>query len=270
PDELFLEKGAAALAELDKNAVSAMAFAVRSLLPAPHPSAREKSDALRALFEILEQAESSMLRADYLAEACKYAGVDRTGAERDFARHLAQRIHRAPQNQTSINTGSSPSGLSAAEGENVNDKLTTAEYELLMLVLHYEDLAPAIAHAIEHQWLNIRKLEGRLLDRCLAAHREDVWPGLDHLDDLLETDEERQLLANLRSRPFHTDEPAQAANECLKAIFETHFRRELTELNTRIANTSASDTAQVASLHQRIKEVQKLLRHPPQINPSHD
>lgn len=265
PDELFLEKGAAALAELDKNAVSAMAFAVKSLLPKPNASAREKNDALRVLFEILEQSESSMLRADYLAEACKYATVDRTGAERDFARYLAQRVHRLGQNQTSNSIGSPSQNTPVSEGENANDKLTTAEYELLMLVLHYEDLAPRIAHAIDHQWLDLRKLEGRLLDRCLAAHREDVWPGFDHLDELLETEEERQFLTNLHSRPFHTDEPVLGVNQCLKAIFETYFRREQTDLHNRIANTPASDAATVTTLHQRIKEVQKLLRQPPHI-----
>jgi len=265
PDELFLEKGAAALADLDKNAQSAMAFAVRSLLPMPNPSPSEKADALRALFEILEQADSAMMRADYLAEACKYAGVDRTGAERDFARHLAQRSRRTEQNLTANKEGFAPVSTPNSKGEMLNDKLTTAEYELLVLVLHHEDLAPSIAHAIEHQWLDTRKLEGRLLDRCLAAHREDVWPGFDHLDELLETDEERQALDNLRSRPFHTEDPVQAANQCLKAIFETHYRRELTELNTRITNTSATDPAAIAKLHHRIKEVQKLLRQPPQI-----
>lgn len=265
PDELFLEKGASALAELDNGAVSAMAFAVKSLLPSRNASAREKSDALRQLFEILEQSESSMLRADYLAEACRYAGVDRTGAERDFARHLAQRVQRVRFNQTPESVGLPSTNTLISEGEIVNDKLTTAEYELLMLVLHYEDLASPIAHAIDHQWLDLRKLEGRLLDRCLAAHREAVWPGLDHLDELLETDQERQFLTNLYSRPFHTDEPAQDANQCIKAIFETHFRRELTELKTRITNTATHDSAAGAALHQRIKEVQKLLRHPPHI-----
>ncbi len=265
PDELFLAKGATALAELDKKSESAMAFAVRSLLPSSNPSPSEKADALRALFEILEQADSAMMRADYLAEACKYAGVDRTGAERDFARHLAQRARRAAPNLTLNKEGFPPSGTPGSEGKNLNDKLTTAEYELLVLVLHHEDLAPAIAHEIDHQWLDTRKLEGRLLDRCLAAHREDVWPGLDHLDDLLETDEERQVLGNLRSRPFHTEEPVQAANQCIKAIFDAHYRRELTELNTRITNTSANDPATIATLHQRIKEVQKLLRQPPKI-----
>ncbi len=265
PDELFLEKGAAALAELDKGAVSAMAFAVKSLLPKPQASPREKSDALRQLFEILEQSESSMLRADYLAEACKYAGVDRTGAERDFARYLALRVQRAGPIQTVNNIGSTTSNSVVSERENANDKLTTAEYELLMLVLHYEDLASPITQAIDHQWLDARKLEGRLLDRCLAAHREDVWPGLDHVDELLETDDERQFLTNLRSRPFHSDEPVLGANQCLKAIFETYFRRELSELHNRITNTAASDTETLTRLHQRIKEVQKLLRHPPQI-----
>jgi len=265
PDELFLEKGAAALTELDKKAESAMAFAVRSLLPSPNPTAREKADALRAMFEMLEQSESAMLRSDYLAEACRHAGVDRTAAERDFARYLQQRAQRASPYLTSEKTDSSVAKQDSQPVEFANDKLTTAESELLMLVLHYEDLAPRVAHALDHQWLDVRSLEGRLLDRCLAAHREDAWPGADHLDELLESDAERNTLTNLRCRPFQIDDPIQAINQCLKAIFEYHFRRELTELQTRAANTTDTATQTFTDLRQRIQEVQRLLRRPPRI-----
>jgi DNA primase len=265
PDELFLEKGAAALVDLDKKAESAMTFAVRSLLPSANPTAREKADALRALFEILEQSDSAMMRADYLAEACRHAGVDRTAAERDFARFLQQRAYRAAPNLTSHKIDSEPSNPNSQPVESANDRLTTAESELLVLVLHYEDLAPLVAHALDHQWLDHKTMEGRLLDRCLAAHREDTWPGADHLDELMETDAERHLLSNLRCRPFQIDDPIQAINQCLKAIFDDHFRRELTELQTRAANTADTATQIFANLQQRIKEVQKLLRRPPRI-----
>jgi len=282
PDELFLAKGAAALTDLDKNAQSAMAFAVRSLLP-PNPSESEVRNAFQSIFEIIANCEVEYTRIDLLRSAIKEAGgrsvsYNLKEFEKQFDLYMAIKSGRVntkltneeigfeQKNTSKIEAG----GLPNASGNIIDfasDKLTTAEHELLMIVLQHEDLAPSIAHAIEHQWLNTRKLEGRLLDRCLAAHREDVWPGLDHLDDLCETDEERHTLQNLRSRPFHTDDPAQAANECIRAIFETHFRKEQTELNTRIANTPASDTAAIAKLHQRINEVRKLLRHPPQISP---
>jgi DNA primase len=266
PDELFLEKGAAALAELDEKAESAMSFAVRSLLSSAKPTARERADAMQALFEILAQADSAMMRADYLAEACRHAGADRTATERDFARFLNQRERRAFRPiQTVEKIGNNSSGPNAQPVEIVNHKLTTAENELLMLVLHYEDLAPSIAHELDHQWLDIQTREGRLLDRILAAHREDAWPGADHLDELLESDEEHNQVANLRSQPFHFEDPVPAANQCLKAIFEKHFRRELNELTTRAANTPASDTSTHQTLHHRIREIQKLLRHPPRI-----
>jgi DNA primase len=268
PDELFLEKGAGALAELDRDAESAMAFAVRSLLPSARPSAREKADALRELFEILAQSDSAMLRADYLAEACRLAGADRTAAERDFARFLAQHAQRSTRPiQTAENIGQTGPNPNSQPLESANDKLTTAENELLVFVLHYEDLASSIAHALDHQWLDTQTPEGRLLDRCLAAHREDAWPGADHLDELLESDDERNLATNLRSRPFESDEPVKHINECLKTIFTEHFRRELLELKTRAVNLAADNQTALANLQQRINEIQKLLRQPPRINP---
>ena len=265
PDELFLEKGADALNLLDQKAESAMAFAVRSLLTAPNPSAREKADVLQTLFEILAQSDSAMQRADYLAEACRYAGADRTAVDRDFARFLHQRARRAAPNITSHEIGNKAVTPSSQPLESANDRLTTAEFELLVLVLHYEDLAPSVAHVLEHQWLEVSTWEGRLLDRVLAAHREDAWPGADHLDDLLETDEERHAAANLRSRPFDADEPVQKINECIKAIFESHFRQKLNHLNTQAANTQ--DPPALHAIHQQIVEIRKLLKHPPRINP---
>jgi len=267
PDELFLEKGAAALTDLDKKAESAMAFAVRSLLPAANPTARERADAMRELFEVLAQAESAMMRADYLAEACRRAGADRTATERDFAHFLTQRARRTSRPiPTDEKLGKPETTQSSQPLESANDKLTTAEFELLMFVLHYEGLAPSIAHALDHQWLDTRTPEGRLLDCCLAAYREDAWPGVDHLDELLETDDERNLAVNLRSRPFQSDEPASDVNLCLKAIFEKHFRRELLELKTRAVNLSSDDQPSLSAIQKRILEIQKLLRTPPRIN----
>lgn len=270
PDELFLEKGEAALAGLDATALSAMAFAARSLLPSPNPSPREKADALRTLFEILEQSDSAMARADYLAEACRHARVDRTAADRDFARFLAQRSQRAAtrENLTPASADNAAPTPGEELAESGNDKLTTAESELLMLVLHYEDHAPAIAHLLDPQWLDTRNWAGRLLDRCLAAHREDAWPGADHLDELLETDDEKTALANVRSRPFQTEDPLQNINECLKAIFENHFRHELEQLQTRAVNTPTHESENLSALSQRIKEVRKLLRQPPRLPPA--
>ncbi len=266
PDELLLEKGAAALADLDRTALSAMAFAMRSLLPSANPSAREKADALRSLFEMLAQSDSAILRDDYLAEACRLAGVERTAAERELARFLARPVQRQapPPPDSSPNNGPSSTSDNPAS---FNDKLTTAEYELLVLGFHYESLMPAIAQLVDPQWIDSSGWAGRVLDRCLAAHREDAWPGADHLDELLETDEERRLLANLRSRPFQADDPIQAVNECIKAIFEKYYRRELSQLKTRLANTPLTEKSALAVLSARLKEVQQILRLPPKLPP---
>jgi DNA primase len=261
PDELFLEQGLAALAELDRTAESAMTFAVRSHLPSPNPGPRDKAEALRAVFEILAQCDSAVMRADYLAEACRYARVDRTAAERDFSRYLAQQSSRryaAPAAPTPETSGPAPIA---------NDKLTTAEEELLMLSFHYENHAPSIAQIVEPQWIDTSTWAGRLLNRCLAAHREGVWPGANHLDELIETEEERQALTNLRSRPFETEDPTQAVNQCIKAIFENYNRRELSKLKHRAAHTPLTDQKTHAELTALIREIQRLLRHPPQIDP---
>jgi DNA primase len=261
PDELFLEHGLAALAELDHTIVSAMAFAVRSLLPSPNPTPREKADALRGIFEILAQCDSAMMRDDYLTEACRHARIDRTAATRDFSRYLAQQANRRP--------GFTPPSVEppANPAESPNEKLTTAEYELLMLSFHYENLAPSIAQILDPQWIDTSTWAGRLLNHCLAAHREGIWPGVDQLQELFDTDDERHAVADLRSRPFQTEDPVQAVNECLKAIFEKHFRRELSHLKNQAAHTPLTEQETIATIYSQIKQLQHMLRHPPRLDP---
>ena len=282
PDELFLAKGAAALAELDRQAESAMSFAMRMLLPSPEPSESELRAAFRALYEIIAQCDSPRTRLDYLDDALRSSKarsllLHRGEIEREFNEFL-RRAPARPQPADSApavpaaTREASPMYANSAQasapgGPTSNDKLTTAEYELLMYGFHYEHLAPSIAQLLENQWIDTTTWEGRLLDRCLAAHREDVWPGADHLEELFETEEERQVFSDLRSRPFSadTDEPIKAINECLKAIFEKHFRRELAALKTRVANTPITDQNTIAALVTRIKEVQQILKHPPRL-----
>jgi len=279
PDELLLEKGAAALAELDRTALSAMAFAMRSLAPNPNASESEVRAAFQALFEIIAHCDAEYMQKTLLGEASRYVksmAMHSRQIEDDFAQYLARSRNRVSYAKEPPAVGAKmKSSLEAsrmhvadtnATPSSFNDKLTTAEFELLMLSFHYEYLAPSIAQILDPQWIDTTNWAGRLLDRCLAAHREDDWPGADHLDELLETDEERLALADLRGQPFETDEPVVAVNECLKALFEKFFRRQLTQLKTRLANTPLADHATIATLATQIKETQQTLRHPPRLD----
>ena len=72
------------------------------------------------------------------------------------------------------------------------------EHDLLLLCLHYEQFGKPLAHELlPRDWIDAAHPAGVLLRRFLTEFEHDAWPGRDHLDELLETPEEKTLVASL-------------------------------------------------------------------------
>jgi DNA primase len=96
----------------------------------------------------------------------------------------------------------------------------TPERDLLALCLHFEQLGKPLSHAIQHDWIDTRDghTAGRLLNRFLGEFEHDTWPGRDQLDSLLETAEERTLVASLLFENLAIDDPVKVAQEGLRQL----------------------------------------------------
>jgi DNA primase len=69
-----------------------------------------------------------------------------------------------------------------------------------MLLLNFEGLGVTLSQALLPDWVDAGHTAGVLLNRFLSEFEQHSWPGRDHLEALLETDEERALVATLRFR----------------------------------------------------------------------
>ncbi len=248
PDLLFLERGLAAYDEVRQGALSAMAFAARSLLPnAATAGAEQKARASQTLFEIILQAESDVARSAFLQEAALHLRVAPGALERDLRTFAARKSARgAPATAQS----SSPP---AAAGKK------SAEEHLLSLCLHHEPLLPDIASRLPHEWINQGTLAGRLLDRLLAEVQHHGWPGREQLDQLLETPEERALVATLLFDPFDIENVQTAADQALYELKRQHLRQRLNDIELQSGTANDRSYEENLSLWKELLAIKKEL-----------
>ena len=251
PDVLFLEGGLAAYDELRRDALNAMAFACRTLLPSPAgASAEQKARAVQAVFELIVAAESEVTRAEFLSETAAHLRLPLAALQKDFEAFR----RRGPR------TGATPAVPTPAAAPAAG--APTPEQHLLLLCLHFENLGKPLAHALPLEWIDVAHVAGALLRRCLAEFAHDAWPGRDHLDTLIETPEEKTLAASLLFDTPAIDDPLKVAAEGLRQLRARALEPELHKIELALTSPSAESQIDAFSLIKRRSELQRQLRQP--------
>lgn len=252
PDLLFREKGIAAYEEIRRNALTAMGFLRRYLLPpggqaTPQAIAR----AVEQIYEVVAATDSEVLRKQLLAELAPAVGTLKILPhvfEKDFAAYVRSRgrVRPAP---IAIAPAAAPAAASA-------------EHDLLLLCLHHENLGKALSAALPHKWIDQSHAAGALLNRFLAEFEHESWPGRDHLDSLLETPEEKRLVASLLFDALVLDDPAKVAQEGLCRLRSRALEPRLREIELALANGSEEIKHDPVSLLRESVELRRQLRQP--------
>ena len=257
PDLLFLEKGTAAYGELKQSAMSGIAFACRSILPIPEKaSAEQKTRAAQTLFEIIGAAESAVSRNEFLVETARLLRVPFATLDADFERHrhrLARTNTPARQEPTSVQRVDAPAQPQPGH---------TPEHHLLLLCLHFESLGKPLSLALPHDWIDKAHLAGVLLNRFLGEFEQDAWPGREHLDSLLESEEERALIASLLFETPQVEDPVKRANEGLRQLRARALEPRLRQIELALATHAADSNVDAISLIKERTKIQQQLRTP--------
>ena len=259
PDLLFLERGLAAYDELRRSAQSAMTFACHAVLPdLSSASSEQKTRAAQTIFELIAAAEGEVARSEFLTEAASQLRLSAGAFQKDFQtfimRQNRQAAARPPQNPEPKTENSS--GSSSASSPQ------TSERDLLLLCLHFENLGKPLSSALPHEWIDPNHAAGLLLNRFLAEFEHDTWPGRDHLDSLLETPEERSLVATLLFDAPVLDDPVKVASEGLRQLRARALEPRLREIELALANSHADSNSDPISLLKARSEIQRQLRQP--------
>ncbi len=253
PDSLFRDRGLPAYEEIRRHSLSAMAFACRSLLPEPGAaSPEERSRAAQSLFDLVGQSEFDVARSGFLAEAAGHMRLPLESLQRDFAAFT--------RHQTRLAVPAAP-GPPAPPAARAN---RPAEDDLLLLCLHFEMFGKPLAHELmARDWIDPNLPSGRILWRFLTEFEHDSWPGRDHLDELLETPDEKALVASLLFEAPSIDDPRKIANEGLRRLQARALEPRLRQIELEIAAKRTDVDAATFSLLKARSELQRQLRQPP-------
>jgi len=260
PDLLFLERGLAAYEEVKKNSLSAMAFACHSLLPNPSAaSAEQKSRAATALFEIIVQADSDVTRMSFLHEIALNLRVAPGSLERDLRAFMSRHGGRTPP------PGLAPAGPPVADA-GASSGARSTEAHLLFLCLHHEGLLHALANQLPHEWIDRSHTAGQLLDRILAEVAHNGWTGSEQLEQLLENQEEKSLVASLLFEAAADDDLTKVANEGLRSLQRRFLEPRQRQIELEIASKGPDGDPDLLSLLKQRAEITRQLQYPPKLS----
>ncbi|EIP96505.1 DNA primase, catalytic core [Opitutaceae bacterium TAV1] len=275
PDVLFLERGLAAYEDLRGSALGPMAFACRAILPdAVHASAEQKARAAQEVRGIVNHAESHVVRAAFLKEAAVFLRVDEAALLHDAAAHTGERFRPVAAATAASRAGEG--GVSGSSGGGSGAAIAAApsfggmqafghnpEHHLLWLCLHFEQFGPSISISLPHEWIDSTHTAGILLNRFLAEFEHGEWPGRDHLDGLLETDEERAMVASLLFDSMEVDDPSKVAIEAIQKLRARSIEPRLRQIDVALAAGGGGEGAAdpIALIRERT-DLQRQLRAP--------
>ncbi|MFA6959530.1 MAG: DNA primase [Opitutaceae bacterium] len=260
PDLLFLERGLAGYEDVRKAALSAMAFACRALLPSPETATPEQKARVAAeLHALVLNAESEVARSQFLAEVAALLRLPLSALQRDFD-HQRLRHDRQEASRPAPAPSAADEPISVPKPEVATKD--TPEHHLLMVILNFEHLGNTLSRTLPHDWIDVTHPAGVLLNRFLAEFEQDAWPGRDHLDDLLETDEERTWIASLLFETPQIDDPVKVTNEGLRIIQARTLEPRVRQIELALANATADSNVDANSLFKELLDIKRQLRAP--------
>ncbi|WP_269525676.1 DNA primase [Coraliomargarita parva] len=234
PDDLLREQGAEALEPLRAQACGPIELAMEEVLPpGQKATTQEKTRALRRIFELLQSVPSEVAREDYLAHAARIAQVDLTATQRDY--HQYQQSSQPRRAQTTADP------LPTQQLKAKDPLLTQAQWELLWLLLHFPEFGQSVSEIIDYEWINTNSQVGQLLSRILAEFREGLLEDTSQLENIIETIEERQLLAELHTKELIVEEPKTEIRKCLELLYRNFLINRQKDLKHRVTNADAND-----------------------------
>jgi DNA primase len=177
--------------------------------------------------------------------------------EKDFAVYVARQSGRR---LTTANPAPAPM---AAPATDPNGK--GPEAHLLFLCLHHESLLRALAGQLPHEWIDQSHTAGRLLDRLLAEAAHNGWAGNSQIDQLLETQEEKTLIASLLFETPGDDDLIKLASEGLRALQRRFLGPVLRQIELEIATKCTDIDSDLSSLLKKRAEITRQLLNPPKL-----
>jgi DNA primase len=225
PDDFLRQNGNEGLNSLTVQ--SGMMFAGKALLEGDSPSPEQRFKALNTLFDMLASCSSAVVREGYFQEAVEATGAPMGAAKADFDRYFEKKrsADRVPVRPLPRNPET-----------NSSETLTNLEGDLIWAILKNVEWANSLAQVIDHQWIRIQNIEGKLLSRILAQTTVDHIENSGDIYFLMENDEERACLARYETDDRPERDMDAFVNEILASLVRRFCRERVEYLNKEISN----------------------------------
>ncbi len=233
PDSLFRAEGLAAYERVRRGALGAMEFACCSLLPDVNTATPElRARAARELLEIVAQAESEVSRIGLMRVIAEYFGIRPSSLEQEM-KEVLRRAQSITRNfQTSSEKPKTGPAFDTA-------KQTTVEEHLLFLGLSHSDHLSEIAAKLPDEWIDETAIAGKLLARILNEVRHNGWEGDTTLNQIIQNDEERTLIARILFDSPDPEDVSENVQQGLYSLRKRFLERRLVEVERLLASSSA-------------------------------
>ena len=260
PDDLLSQQGAQAFDPFFKHAFGPLELLFEEALPkGSSASTQEKLNASKQLFELVSLLKSEIAQEDYLRKASKLIQISNENLFKDFQSFLK----RKQQLESYKNRDATAS--SDKSNQKIEDSpLTHVTWELLYLLLRFPKYGKQVALIIDLDEIRKDSVAGTFLTKLLAEFHETNNPEAITIEAITETNEERQLLANIHMTELQIEEPKQVINECLKSIKKNRLNREKRALTELIEQTDSNNSnfielmRKVKQINQQLQDTQKI------------
>ena len=234
PDDIISEKGISFKNEILKDATGALPFAVHTLLPEPRSAEpREKNRTANAIFELLTHLDSELMRMEYLGELSRLLGIREDILSIDFKSYQATKVRR---------TYISEKAEEPEESGNIVDsksKLTNAEEDLILALFEFPDLGKHLFQVVDNEWIDDSQASGRILNRILAEAEHGSWQGINQMEEIVETEEERNYYYDLRSKEIQAENLVRGAEESVVKLFKRFIHKQLNTIDTELSKSAS-------------------------------
>ena len=260
PDDVIISEGKAFKENLLNNSIRALPFAVQSLLPDPHTAgARDKSRVANATFELLTHLDSEIMRVEYLSELSRLLGIGESILSTDYKNYIQTKSRRSSISKAEGSPDKSTISTSS------NEKLTKAEEDLILALFEFPDLGAHLSQVVDNEWIDDSQPSGRILNRILAEAEQGSWEGTKQMDEIVETEEERNYYYNLLSKEFNNDNLLRSVQESVFALFKRFYQKRIRVLDRELENARQLPLQEQLELQKERTSIVRIVSNPPAI-----
>lgn len=254
PDDLLCSQGTEALEKLRSKAFGPIQLLLESLLPkGSSSSTQEKIKVSKHIFELLSQLKSQIAQEDYLQEVSKNARISMQSLTKDFLEFKKMKSRQSSY-QKNHQENEKNQNIQIIE----DSPLTQTHWELLYLILKFPEYGKQIAFTIDNDSLRKDSLSGKFLSKLLAEFYETTNTNSIDTESLIETNEERQLLADIHTKELHIDDPIKLINDCLRTLKKNALHQKKSLLTQKIQQTDSNDVKFIVLL-KKVKQINQEL-----------